>query len=290
MVNRRRLHNLKKDLEIGLFSTERYYTKRITRLVKRKYLRRTKSTLVLDEVGIEYCKLFNFEYTPLNRNQKYFPRLLYISNLGAFYHSTSNIHYIPSFAMKDKEMFTITARKFIGVFDINGIEYLAYHISQEHDHKYLMSVIYDIQKEHKYKNIIVFVNDIKRINLQEFAFGNNQVLIIEDNEINREKLKFLNSINWSRAVQNSYKNSVYLAEYNFCDYTDYKDKYVSYFYFLDTEKINRIKYFLRENKNKNADIICSKELKEQLQKELPNVRYITIDLEDYIDKERNVYD
>ena len=66
------------------FDTQKYYKKRITNLVRKKYLRRTKSTLVLDELGIEYIKLFNLEYMPLNRNQKYFSRLLYISNLGAF--------------------------------------------------------------------------------------------------------------------------------------------------------------------------------------------------------------
>lgn len=153
-----------------------------------------------------------------------------------------------------------------------------------------MSVIYDIQKERKYKNIIIFINDICRINIQDFAFGNNQMLIIEDNEMNREKLKTLHSINWLKAIQKIYKNKVYLAEYNFCDYTDYKNKYISYFYFLDTEKINRIKYFLRENKNKNADILCTKEIKELIQKELPNANYIAIDLEEYIDKVRNIYD
>lgn len=272
------------------FSTQKYYRKRITSLVQKKYLRRTKSTLVLDELGIEYCKLFNYEYTPLNRNQKYFPRLLYISNLGAFFHSSKTIHFTPSFAIKDKEMFTITARKFIGVLDINGIEYLTYHISSEHDNKYLLSVIYDIQKERKYKNIIVLIDDLKRINNQDFAFGNNQVLVIEDSEENREKLKYLNSINWSKIIEKIYRNKAYIAEYNFCDYTDYKSKYISTFYFLDTEKINRIKYFLRENKNKNADIICNSELKKEIQKELPTANYIVVNLEDYIDKERNVYD
>lgn len=153
-----------------------------------------------------------------------------------------------------------------------------------------MSVIYDIQKEQKYKNIIVLINDIKRINTQDFAFGNNQVLIIEDTEENRIKLKYLNSINWSKVVQDYYKNKAYIAEYNFCDYTDYKNKYISLFYFLDTEKINRIKYFLRENKNKNADIICSNELKGILQKELPSANLIIVNLEEYIDKERNYYD
>lgn len=153
-----------------------------------------------------------------------------------------------------------------------------------------MSIIYDIQKEKKFKNIIVLVNDINRINLNDFAFGVNEVLIIEDNKKNREKLKYLHSINWSKIINDNFRNRLFFSEYNFCDYTDYKNKYVSTFYYLDTEKINRIKYFLRENKNKNAHIICNSELETEIKKELPNANYIVVDLEDYIDKERNVYD
>lgn len=153
-----------------------------------------------------------------------------------------------------------------------------------------MSIIYDIQKEKKFKNIIVLVNDINRINLNDFAFGINEVLIIEDNKKNREKLKYLHSINWSKIINDNFRNRLFFSEYNFCDYTDYKNKYVSTFYYLDTEKINRIKYFLRENKNKNAHIICNSELETEIKKGLPNADYIVVDLEDYIDKERNVYD
>lgn len=153
-----------------------------------------------------------------------------------------------------------------------------------------MSIIYDIQKEKKFKNIIVLVNDINRINLNDFAFGINEVLIIEDNKKNREKLKYLHSINWSKIINDNFKNRLFFSEYNFCDYTDYKNKYVSTFYYLDTEKINRIKYFLRENKNKNAHIICNDELETELKTELPNANYVVVNLEDYIDKERNVYD
>lgn len=272
------------------FSTKKYYKKRITSLVEKKYLRRYKLYLILDELGIEYAKLFGFDYTPLNRNKKYFERLLYISNLGAFFHNCETVNFTPSFAIKDKEMLTSTARRFIGKLDINGIEYLTYHISEEHDNRYQMSVMYDIQKEFKYKNIMVLVNDIKRINIDEFAFGMNHVLVIEDNEENREKLKYLNSVNWNKAIREYYRNKVYLAEYNFCEYTDYKNKYISTFYFLDTEKINRIKYFLRENKNKNADIICGLNLRTILQKVIPTANYITVNLEKYIDKKRNVYD
>lgn len=272
------------------FETKKYYRKRITNLVEKRYLRRTKLNLVLDKLGIEYAKMRNFEYTPLNRNKKYFPRLLRISNLGAFFYKCKTVEFIPSFSMKDKEAFTMTARKFIGTLDISGIEYLTYYISEEHDDKYIKSVIYDIQKERKYKNIIVLINDINRIHIEDFAFGSNQVLIIEDTEMNREKLKYLHRIQWSEIIEEHYKNKIFLSEYNFCDYTDYKTKYVSTFYFLDTEKINRIKYFLRENKNKSAEIICDAALQKEIIKEIPDANYVLVDLEKYIDKEQKVYD
>ena len=272
------------------FKTVDYYKKRIKSLVDKKFLKRNKSCLSLNQLGIEYAKMFGFEYNTINRNVKYKERLLNISNIGAFYHNCKYVKFIPSFSIKDKQVFTFTARRYVGIFDINGIEYLVYQIREEHDEKYIKSVMYDIQKEIKYKNIIILINDIKRININDFCFGINQVIVIQDTEENREKLKYLNSINWYKVINKVYRKSAYLSEYYFCDYTDNKNKFISYFYFLDTEKINRIKYFLRENKNKKADIICTSELKKELMKELPEAHYIIVNLEEYIDKERNYYD
>lgn len=272
------------------FKTVDYYKKRIKHLVDKKFIKRSKSYLILDELGIEYAKLLGFDYNPVNRNAKYKNRLLNLSNIGAFYHNCKTVKFTPSFSIKDKQTFTTTGRRYIGVFDINGIEYLGYQIRSEHDEKYIKSIMYDIQKEIKYKNIIILVNDIKRINFNDFCFGINQVVVLQDSEENREKLKYLNSVNWYKIINEFYKNKAYLSEYNFCDYTDYKNKYISYFYFLDTEKINRIKYFLRENENKNIDIICDSSQKEELSKVFPNAHYIILSLEKYIDKERNYYD
>lgn len=95
------------------FSSKKYYRNRVSNLISKKILKKIKSNLILDELGIEYAKLFNFEYTRRNRNQKYLLRLLQLSNLGAFYNKCELVNYTPSFSMKDKEMFTITARRFI---------------------------------------------------------------------------------------------------------------------------------------------------------------------------------
>ena len=274
------------------FSTQKYYKKRISNLVAKRYLKKVNSHyLVLDKIGIEFASLFNFQYNKLNRNIKYLPRLLYISKLAAFYNKSDKVNFIPSFNIKGKQEFTITSRKFIGVLEINGLEYLTYYLTHEHTNKYLRLVIYDLQKEKRFKNIIILTNDENRIVTSDFSFGMNQVLIIKDTQENREKMKYLQSINWYNVIKEQYKEfNIYLSDYNFCEYTDYKNKYINTFYFFDTEKVNRIKYFLKENKDKNADIMCSSQLKERLEKELPNCNYRIIDLEQYIDKEPFYYD
>lgn len=173
--------------------------------------------------------------------------------------------------------------------DINGCYYLIYYIPAKKDKRYMASVIYDIQKENNYKNFIILVDDIKSIKIDELCFGKNQVLILENNECNRERLKYLHSINWPKIVKDYFDNKIVLSEYCFCDYTDHKNKYISTFYFLDSEKINRIKHFLRENKNRRADIICSAELKEILINEFPKAQFIVVDFDKYIDKVRKYY-
>ena len=274
------------------FSSKKYYKQRISNLIKKRFIKRIQHNLVLDKLGIEYVKMFKFEYNKLNRNKAYLPRLLYLSNLGAFYNNCKTLKFIPSFDIKDKEIFTITARKFIGILNIRNIEYLAYYITKEHDEKYIKSVIYDIQKERNYKNIIIFIDDKSKIkNISDFTFGTNQVLIIEESNISKEKLKYINSIDWHLIINTIYKNdNISLSSYNFCDYTNYKNKYITTFYFFDTEKINRIQYFLMENKNKKMDVLSPKEIQPYLQKYLPTCNYISIDLENFIKKELHIYD
>lgn len=270
------------------FNSSRYYRNRIKNLIDKNFLRKIRWMLVLGKSGIQYVKLLNFEYNKSNKNAKYRERLLKLSNIAAFYDNCNTVDFTPSFAIKDKRIFTTTGRRFIGIFDINGFEYLAYQIPKEHDNKYIQSVIYDIQKEMKYRNIIILIDDINRINLNNFAFGLNRILVIEDNEINKEKLKYLHSIRWKEVVDKYYKGA-YLSEYSFCEYTNNKDKFINTFYFIDTEKITRLKYFIRESSTKRAYIICNSEVETKLRKELPNANYCVVDLEKNIDKERRYY-
>lgn len=270
------------------FNSSRYYRNRIKNLIDNNFLRKIRWMLVLGKSGIQYAKISNFEYNKLNRNQQYSERLLRLSNIGAFYHNCNTVDFTPSFAIKDKQVLTTTGRRFIGTFDINGLDYLVYQILKEHDNKYIESVAYDIQKEMRYKNIIILVNDINRIDLNYFSFGYNQILVIEDNDINRERLKYLHSVRWKELIDKCYKG-VYLSKYSFCEYTNEKDKFINTFYFIDTEKISRMKHFINESVTKRAYIICNRELEAILRKELPDANYCVVDLESYIDKERRFY-
>ena len=275
--------------DLPYFFNTTYYPKRIAKLIQNNILRRYKRFLVLGEDGYNFMKILGLETNKLRYQEKYANRLKFMSHLAAYFRY-SNVTFTPSFLIKDKTAFTESSRKYIGVSNIFGTKYLTYHISNKHTDKYLNSVIYDLQKELKYKNVIIMIDDITRIDFLKFSFGLNSVIICGDTDKALDKIKYLQQINWTKVVQAEFKEKLTLSEFNFCDYTNNKNLYVSCFYFVDTEKINRIKYFLRENKNKNAHIICNSELETEIKKELPNADYIVVDLEDYIDKERNVYD
>ena len=272
------------------FKSKEYYKRRVSSLVEKGYLRKIKTYYTLNQMGKEYLSILNLKYYQKNRNKKYLPRLLYISHLAAKFFYCDNVKFIPAFLLKDKAKFTTTSRKYVGVLNIEGVSYLTYHITSKSDKKYVLSVIYDIQKEKEYEYFIIFVEDVGKIDVNNFVFGKKQVLIIEDTEINEDKIKYISKINWYRVIEDYYNNNIYLSEYSFCDYTDYKNKYVSMFYLLDSEKINKIKYFLKENQNRSAEIVCSKEVEPILRKEVPDANYVVIDIEKYIEKEKRYYD
>ena len=66
--------------------------------------------------------------------------------------------------------------------------------------------------------------------------------------------------------------------------------YVSCFYFVDTEKINRISTFMQINTNKKVDIICPKSIVKYLGSELATCNFHLIDIDKFIEKEINFYE
>lgn len=276
-----------KDLQYFFNTT--YYPKRIAKLIQNNILRRYKKFLVLGEDGYNFMKILGIETNKLRYQEKYANRLKFMSHLAAVL-KHSNATFIPSFQLKDKTAFTESSRKYIGILNIFGTKYLTYHISSNHTDKYLNSVMYDLQKELKYKNIVILIDDISRIDFLKFSFGFNSVIICGDTDESLEKLKYLQQINWNKAIKAEFKEILNLSELNFCDYTNNKNLYISYFYFVDTEKINRIITFMQNNINKKMDIICPESIVKYLGSELATCNFHLINIDGFIEKKINFYE
>lgn len=275
--------------DLPYFFNTTYYPKRIAKLIQNNILRRYKRFLVLGEDGYNFMKILGLETNKLRYQEKYANRLKFMSHLAAYFRY-SNVTFTPSFLIKDKTAFTESSRKYIGVSNIFGTKYLTYHISNKHTDKYLNSVIYDLQKELKYKNVIILIDDIARIDFFKFYFGLNSVIICGDTDKALDKIKYLQQINWTKVIQTEFKEKLTLSEFNFCDYTNNKNLYVSCFYFVDTEKINRISTFMQNNTNKKVDIICPKSIVKYLGSELATCNFHLIDIDKFIEKEINFYE
>lgn len=275
--------------DLPYFFNTTYYPKRIAKLIQNNILRRYKKFLVLGEDGYNFMKILGVETNKLRYQEKYANRLKFMSHLAAIF-KHSNATFIPSFQIKDKTAFTESSRKYIGILNIFGTKYLTYHISNSHTDKYLNSVIYDLQKELKYKNVVILIDDISRIDFLKFSFGLNSVIICEDTDESLKKLKYLQQINWLKILNISFKENLALSELNFCDYTDHKNLYVSNFYFIDTEKINRISTFIQNNINKKVDIVCPESIVKYIKNELNTCNFHLIDIDNFIEKEINFYE
>ena len=169
-----------KDAEY--FFNDTYYPKRIRNLIQKNIIRKYNKYLVLAENGYAFMKVLGQNTVPLRYDKKYTDRLKFISHLASIYHKEEYIDFIPSIEIKDKNKFTETSRKYIGILKIFGTNYLTYHISKEHTTKYINSVVYDLQKETRNKNILVLVDDIRRIELRNFVFGFNSLIISDDKD------------------------------------------------------------------------------------------------------------
>ena len=275
-----------KDLKY-FFSTT-YYPKRITRLIKNDILRKYKNYIVLGKNGYNFMKILNIPTKELRYQEKYSNRLKYISHLAAVMQSKF-ITFLPSFLIKDKS-FTESSRKFIGIISIFGTKYLTYYITNEHTKKYINSIIYDLQKEVQHKNILILVDNLSKIDLMDFSFGFHSLIICENTDENLNKLKYIHQINWRKIINSTFKENLHISEFNFCDYTNSSSKYVACFYFIDTEKINRIKTFMQNNIDKKVDIICDESIIKQLGQELALCNFNLVNISNFIEKEIRLYD
>lgn len=273
-----------------LYNNTQYYQSKVKQLIRDEYLRKMKWYLVLGRKGKLYLENLGYKCTRISYEKVYVERQKIISSFAARYYNNKYINFLPSIDIKDKQAYTITSRKYIGILEIDKAKYLTYYISKKHTYKYIQSIIYDIRKERKFKNVIVFTEDIDVIDINQFVFGLDEILIIPPTEDNLYILENINKINYQSIFANTYKNKVYLSEYDFCNYYTEHESFISVLPFIDSEKLCGLKYFLLENKYKTVDILYSKNIPLTAIGKIKGANYKTINFNKYIKKEFNIYD
>lgn len=273
-----------------LYANKQYYQTKIKHLINNNYLRKIKWYIVLGAEGKKYLENLGYKCSRISYEKTYIERQKIISSFAARYYNNKKIKFIPSIDLKDKQIFTITSRRFIGILNIDKTDYLTYYITKKHDDRYVKSVIYDIRKETKLKNVIVFVEDLKKIDINNFVFGLDKLYIIPTTENNIHLLERIHRIDYQKLFFKLYKENVYLSEYAFCDYYTKSRLYIFPLIFIDTEKLSIIKFFLMENKDEKVDILYSKNISLLAIGKLKGANYKPIDFEKYVQGEFNIYD
>ena len=273
-----------------LYANKQYYQTKIKHWINNNYLRKIKWYIVLGAEGKKYLENLGYKCSRISYEKTYIERQKIISSFAARYYNNKKIKFIPSIDLKDKQIFTITSRRFIGILNIDKTDYLTYYITKKHDDRYVQSVIYDIRKETKLKNVIVFVEDLKKIDINNFVFGLDKLYIIPTTENNIHLLERIHRIDYQKLFFKIYKENVYLSEYAFCDYYTKSRLYIFPLIFIDTEKLSIIKFFLMENKDEKVDILYSKNISLLAIGKLKGANYKPIDFEKYVQGEFNIYD
>ena len=240
--------------------------------------------------GKSYLESLGYKCSRISYKRTHVERQKIISSFAARYYENQKVQFIPSIDIKDKHVFTITSRRYIGVLKINKIEYLTYYISKNQTKQYVQNIVYDIRKERKYRQVIVFVEDIKMVDIEDFVFGMDKLYIIPYTEENIKLLENIHSIDYARLFEKEYKEKVYLSEYDDCDYYTKTNRYIFEMPFIDAEKLTSIKYFLQENEDKDVDIVYSKNISILTIGKFKKVDYKAVDFSKYVKGEYILYE
>lgn len=269
-----------------IYQSKDYHYKRLKVLEKEKYIKRVnKYYIKLDNNGTNLMKELRYEYHNVCRKKEYQKRVKKIIKIASLT-LDSTIQFIPSWEIKEQDIFTETARKYIGKMVYNGKNTIAYYIAQDKKIVYIKQVINDIQKIIDCDNIIIFMENLDVLNKYNkyFIFGKESTVIIKPSNINLGRMREFQNIDFYQVLTQIYKDKeIFLSNWKKADYmTDEKD-YIFLMPFIDTEKLHRLNIFYQNNRNTNRkiDIITLRENKEKIQEILINSTNI-IELDNWL--------
>lgn len=265
-----------------IYKAKDYHRKRLKVLEQEKYIRRVNRFYIkLDDRGTRMVKDFGYDYSFTCRRKEYVDRLNEIAKIAALT-INSNIEFVASWDLKDSSIYTQTSRKYLGKLKYLDKESIVYYISKDKQISYISQTINDIQKIMNYKNILIFIENINILNeKQKFVFGKDSTIVINPTKFNLNILKEFEKVDFYEIVKKIYSNrEILLSNWIKAEYMTEDRKYIVVMPFIDTEKLNKLRMFYKNNPNVNRkiDIITLKENKEKICEILTNkVNIIELD-------------
>lgn len=250
-----------------IYHTKRYYRDRINKLIDKGYVKRYKSYIILDKNGRKVLGEVGQGYIKNIKNEAYMERLKAITSIATL-SIDSTIKFEPSWLIKEKNIFTETARRYIGKLIIDHKEYLTYYVSKKKEVVYIKQLLFDINKSFNYENIMIFIEDSGVIcpKYSNFSFGKENTIVIVNDDNNKELLKKYPNINWHEVLETMYNKELLISDWDNADYLLDENKYIIEMLFINTEKIEKLKWYYKENSNslKRVEIITIDENKEKI--------------------------
>lgn len=273
-----------------IYRSEWYHRKRIKRLIEEGYVKKYKFYYIeLDKKGRKLIGATGRDYIKNKNNESYMERLKNISHLATMT-IDSKIVFNPSWKIKQKEIYTDAARKYLGELVKNNKKYLVYYISSKKGTKYIHQLFYDINKVLNYNDIIIFVDNLENLKgeYEHLSFRKEHTYIIENSKENRNLIKKYDDIDFYELVKNIYgeEKQILLSDWRIANYISLEDNhYILNMLFIDSEKLNELRWFFEENidTKKSIDIITLKENEEFIKELAPiNSKIIGIDKENLL--------
>ncbi len=250
-----------------IYKRKRYYRQRINRLIDKEYVKRYKSYVIIDRNGRKYLGKSGTSYIKNMDNEAYMERLKTIASIATVT-INSNVEFIPSWDIKEKDRFTETARRYIGKLVIDSKEYLTYYITAKKEHVYIKQLLFDVNKALNYQDIIIFTENFDVINKKynNLVFGKENTFVILNNRENKELLKKYENVDIHELLESIYGEELLISNWSNADYLLEDNTYIVSMPFINTEKIAKINWFFEENTKlqRKVEIVTLEENKSKI--------------------------
>ena len=268
-----------------IYGTKTYQEKRICGLVKENYIARLKHReIALGKKGKEFLTEFGIEIKEHCRTQNNMERLKIISDIAAFTSFYGNMHFIPSWQLKDDNHPTTHSRRYLGMQTFDKNFYNVYAIYGEKSDKYITSIYYDIKKERDIHNNIIYTNNIEKVlyHKHSFNFSSSHLYLVPYNNFSKEIIAHYDKIRTCMFMYLSKRHTIEYTDFHYMDFFVDNEIYLKIMLFLDINQIHSLRYFFDINpsyKNKMY-LICFKENEKYLQELIPNCYTMVITKEE----------